>query len=125
MKKLFIYALLFLTLGTGASAKAAVKEGNINIPITVGDENNHSNKPKAPERIPIFCQYEDGQLFFGFSYSFGGVIVNVTNKNTGEQWQAVLQTSGTASMNVSEGAGCYHIEIITIDNKVYKGEYEI
>lgn len=124
MKKLFLSSLLILMLGSGVSAKAGVLE-KVEISILDKDGNEHSGKPKAPERIPIFCHYEDGQLFFTFSYNFGSVIVNVINGNTGEQWNAILQTSDTASMNVSEDAGSYHIEITTINNKVYQGEYEI
>lgn len=122
MKKLFITSLLILLMGMGATAKAEINDGDI--PIKRKDS-EISERPKAPERIPIFCQYEGGQLFFGFYFDLGSVIVNVTNKSTGEQWQAVLHTSGTASMNVSEGAGSYHIEITTTNNKVYYGEYEI
>ena len=107
----------------GTTAKAEVLN-KIEIPIN-GDNYDRPGRPKAPERIPIFCHYEGGQLFFAFSYNFGSVIVNVINDNTGEQWNAILQTSDTANMNVSEDAGSYHIEIITINNKAYQGEYEI
>lgn len=110
--------------GMGTTAKAKVLD-RIEVPIFNDKGNNQAGRPKAPEFIPIFCQYEGGQLFFGFYFDLDAVIVNVTNENTGEQWQAVLQSSGTESMNVSEGAGSYHIEITTMNNKVYYGEYQI
>ncbi|MBR3013833.1 MAG: DUF3244 domain-containing protein [Bacteroidaceae bacterium] len=125
MKKLFIYALLFLTLGTGASAKATVKEGGIDIPIKREQVNNYSDVPKMPERIPISCEYLSGVLYFDFYHDLGAVSVIVTNLTTGEQWQVLLPTTDIATMNVSEESGNYRIEITTINNKVYYGEYDI
>ncbi len=122
MKKLFITSLLILLMGMGATAKAEINDGDI--PIKKKND-EISERPKAPERVPILCQYENGQLVFGFYYDLGTVTVTVINENTGEQWNAVLQTSGTTSINVSENAGSYHIEITTLYNKVYYGDFEI
>ena len=123
MKKLFITSLLILLTGMTATAKAEIKD-EINIPIR-NNEGELIGKPKAPERIHIDCQYVDGCLFFGFYYDLGNVNVIVTNEVTGEQWNAVLQTSSIAFMNISDSAGSYHIEITTIYNKVYYGDFEI
>ena len=109
-------------MGMGATAKAEINDGDI--PIKKKND-EISERPKAPERVPILCQYENGQLVFGFYYDLGTVTVTVINENTGEQWNAVLQTSGTTSINVSENAGSYHIEITTLYNKVYYGDFEI
>ena len=124
MKKVFISVLFFLTLGFGASAKAEINE-RIEIPITSENENSHSKGPRMPERIPISCEYVDGYLSFTFNYDLGVVSVVVTNETTGEHWQNMLPTTGVAIMNVSEVLGNYKIEITTINNKVYCGDYEI
>ncbi len=125
MRKVLFYALLIFTLGMGVTAKAAVKEGGVEIPITHENENSQSG-PRMPAHIPIYCEYENGVLYFGFSYDLGAVTVTVTNEDTNQQWQAVLQTSsGYNSMNISEDTGCYHIEITTINNVVYQGNFEI
>lgn len=124
MRKVLLSSLLILMFGMGTTAKAEVLD-RIEVPIFHDKGNNQAGRPKAPEFISIFCQYEGGQLFFGSYFDLGSVTVNVTNENTGEQWQAVLQTSASASMNVSEDTGNYHIEITTMNNKVYYGEYEI
>ena len=125
MKKLFITSLLILLMGMGTTAKAEIND-SIDIPITTGDSNNHSNKPKAPDRVPVLCMYEDGVLYFGFNYDLGAVTITVTNENTNQQWLAFLQTSSNYNtMNISEDSGCYHIEITTLSNIVYYGNFEI
>ena len=123
MKKVFIYALFFLTLGFGASAKAEINE-RIEIPITSENENSQSKGPRMPERIPISCEYVDGALYFTFNYDLGAVSVVVTNVNTGEYRQNMLPATGIAIMDVSKDSGYYYIEMIT-NNKVYYGNFEI
>ena len=93
---------------------------------TIIQNENSQSGPRMPAHIPIYCEYENGVLYFGFSYDLGAVTVTVTNEDTNQQWQAVLQTSsGYNSMNISEDTGCYHIEITTINNVVYQGNFEI
>lgn len=124
MRKLLFYSLLILMFGIGATAKAEVLD-KIEIPIT-GDNYDRPGRPKAPVLIPIICEYEGGTLYFGFNYDLGAVIVTVTNEGTNEQWQTVFQTSsGYNTMNISDDTGCYHIEIITIYNVVYQGDFNI
>lgn len=124
MRNLLFYSLLILMFGIGATAKAEELD-KVEIPIN-GDNYDRPGRPKAPVVIPINCEYEDGVLYFGFNYDLGAVTVTVVNENTNQQWQAVLQTSsGYNSMNISEDTGCYHIEITTINNVVYQGDFEI
>lgn len=126
MRKILFYSFLILILGSGVTAKAAMKDGSIDIPIKTGNGNNYSDVPRMPAFVPITCEYEDGVLYFGFNYDLGSLTVTVTNEDTNQQWQAVLQTSsGYNTMNISEDTGCYHIEIITIYNVVYQGDFEI
>lgn len=125
MRKILFYSFLILIFGSGITVKAEVLD-RVEVPIFNNKGNNQSGRPKAPELIPINCEYEDGVLYFGFNYDLGAVIVTVTNEDTNQQWQAVLQTSsGYNTMNISEDTGCYHIEIITIYNVVYQGDFEI
>ena len=125
MKKAILFSLLILLWGIGTTANAAINDG-IEIPIYSNSGNGQSDGPRMPEYIPIQCEYENGELIFEFDYDLGAVTVTVTNEDTNQQWQTVLQTSsGYNSMNISEDTGCYHIEITTINNVVYQGDFEI
>ena len=124
MRKVLFSLLLILIFGMGTTAKAEVLD-RVEVPIFNDKGNNQTGRPKAPEIIPITCVYENGVLFFEFCYDLGTISVIVTNVTTGEQWQTLLPTTGIATMNISEESENYNIEITTINNKVYYGDFEI
>lgn len=88
-----------------------------------------ANPPKDIHRSivsPIEALYSDGYIYVSFNNIQGGVWTTVRNLNTGEEVNAILDSStNTATIDISAilSPGDYIIEFICFNSETYIGQF--
>ncbi len=90
------------------------------VPIIKGEYGDHTKiQPRSIVRVPMTCMQAGGQVQICFTEDLGEVEVIVTSLTTGEQWFAVGNASNVITVQASDEAGDYVVQIYAGSNAWY------
>ncbi len=117
------FLTLFLVLGVvcvGRAAHDSDEQVPDPVPIVRGDYGDHTKiRPRSIVRVPMTCMQAGGQVQICFTEDLGEVEVIVTSLTTGEQWFAVGNASNVITVQASDEAGDYVVQIYAGSNAWY------
>ena len=118
----FVFSLVALFLPTSSSAETNVNSIYETGLIELRRRIPVSNRPKAPSRQHVMCEYDEGMLNFEFYIPEGNCTLLLTDLDSGQTQMACFNSDAPVSVYVGAHAQ-FSIEISTDAGNVYEGQF--
>ncbi len=112
----------FIALSVTLAGFAAQDDEQVENPVLIikGEYGDHiKTRPRSIVRVPMTCMQAGGQVQICFTEDLGEDEVIGTSLTTGEQWFAVGNTSNVITVQASDEAGDYVVQIYAGSNAWY------